>query len=96
VVFIDFEGIGLGSRYQDLGSIFLHAIREEQPEIYSGFIQGYQSSSLTVDLHKVKQLAGIFSLAYVGFGLAFVGPQEAEKRMQIGLRLFEETSTDRL
>jgi hypothetical protein len=91
IVFIDFEGMGMGSRYQDLGHIYYSAIKDDQPEIYTAFNQGYQSENLQIDPRRVKQLAGIISLAYVGFALAFAGNTEAEKRLQLGLRLLGET-----
>jgi hypothetical protein len=91
IVFIDFEGIGMGSRYQDLGHIYYSAIKDDQPEIYMALIQGYQSDSMQIDMRRVKLLAGIISLAYVGFALAFAGNAEAEKRTQLGLRLLGET-----
>jgi hypothetical protein len=90
IVFIDFEGIGMGSRYQDLGFIYWSATLGDQPERYTAFIQGYQGDSIQIKLKRVKQLAGIISLAYVGFALAFAGAEQAEKRLQLGLRLWEE------
>lgn len=90
IVFIDFEEIGMGSRYQDLGFIYWSTILEDQPEVYTAFIQGYQTEATPIALRRVKQLAGIISLAYVGFALAFAGTEEADKRLQLGLRLLEE------
>ena len=84
IVFIDFEGIGMGSRYQDLGQIYYGAIKDDRPELYTKFIEGYQSAPVQIDLARVKQLAGIISLAYAGFGLTFVGPVEFEKRNAVG------------
>jgi hypothetical protein len=91
VVFIDFEGIGMGSRYQDLGFIYWRAILGDQPDLYTAFLQGYQADSICIELRRVKQLAGLISLAYVGFALAYAGPAEAEKRLQLGLRLLGKT-----
>ncbi len=92
VVFIDFEGIGMGSRYQDLGFIYWHAINTDQQGVFTAFIKSYQSDAEQIDLQRVKQLAGIISLAYVGFALIHAGPANAEKRLQLGIRLFRETS----
>lgn len=89
IVVIDFEGIGMGSRYQDLGFIYWRAFLEGDPERYTAFIKGYQSNSIQIELQRVKQLAGIISLAYVGFALAFAGAEEAAKRLQLGLKLVE-------
>lgn len=91
IVFIDFEGIGMGSRYQDLGFIYWRAILDDQPERYTAFLEGYQGDANRIELKRVKQLAGIISLAYVGFALAFAGAEEAAKRLQLGMRLLEET-----
>jgi hypothetical protein len=87
IVFIDFEGIGMGSRYQDLGFIYYRAGLEDQLEVYTAFIQGYQSDSVPIELRRVKRLAGIISLAYARFA-------DAEKRTLLGLRLFEETGPE--
>jgi len=92
VVFIDFEGIGMGSRYQDLGFIYWHALNTDQLGVFSAFINGYQSGTVPIDLQRVKQLAGIISLAYVGFALAYAGLADAEKRLQLGISLFGETN----
>jgi hypothetical protein len=83
IVFIDFEGIGMGSRYQDLGFIYYSAVKQEKPEIYTTFLEGYQPPGQIEPL-RVKKLAGITSLAYARFA-------EFEKRMQLGIRLLEET-----
>lgn len=83
IVFIDFEGIGMGSRYQDLGFIYYRASLEDQPEIYTAFIQGYQSDPVPIELRRVKQLAGIISIAYAQFA-------DAEKRTRLGFRLLDE------
>ncbi len=90
VVFIDFEGMGMGSRYQDLGFVYWHALKGSQPEIYDAFMRGYLSDGLEVEPGRVKQAAGIISLAYVGFALAYAGPEEADRRTQLGLRWIEE------
>jgi thiamine kinase-like enzyme len=92
IVFVDFEGMGMGSRYHDLGHMYYRLVLEEQPEVYPVFLQGYQSGEVFIDLRRVKKLAGIIAFAYAGFGLTFVGPAEAEKRMRLGLQLYEESS----
>jgi hypothetical protein len=84
IVFIDFEGIGMGSRYQDLGFIYCMTIKDGKPEVYNTFMDGYQTEPVQIDLIRVKVLAGIISLAYARFA-------EFEKRMKLGLRLFGET-----
>jgi hypothetical protein len=84
IVFIDFEGIGMGSRYQDIGFVYYITMKDDQPEIYTAFMNGYQSEPIQIELVRVKKLAGIISLAYAGFA-------EFEKRMGLGLRLLGET-----
>lgn len=83
IVFIDFEGIGMGTRYQDFGYIYYSAIKQEKPEIYTKFLEGYQPESEQIELLRVKKVAGITSLAYARFA-AF------EKRMKLGFRLLNE------
>lgn len=92
VVFIDLEEMGMGSRYQDLGQIYNLAMQRDQPELYKTFIEGYQSGADPVEHAAVQKMAGIIAIAYAGFGLIHVGPEEFEKRMKIGLRLLEEIS----
>lgn len=72
IVFIDIEGIGLGTRYHDLGSIYYGAIVDGQPDTYDSFIEGYHEGADPIDLSRVKQLAGIYSFAYACFGKSVV------------------------
>jgi hypothetical protein len=84
IVFIDFEGIGMGSCYQDLGFIYYLAIKESQPEIYDTFIDGYQPEPGQISPVRVKQLAAIIALAYARFA-------EFEKRVYLGLQLLSQS-----
>jgi hypothetical protein len=84
IVFIDFEGIGMGSRCQDIGFIYYLMIKDEKEHVYNKWIAGYQSESIQIDFAQVKRLAGIISLAYAGFA-------EFDKRMNLGFRLLGET-----
>jgi len=84
IVFIDIEGIGMGSRYQDLGSIYYGTMIDEKPGIFPAFMAGYQSTPIHIELWRVMRLAGLFSIAYAGFA-------EYKKRIEFGLRLLEET-----
>jgi hypothetical protein len=84
IVFIDFEGIGMGSCYQDIGFIYYLMIKDDKPDVYNTFIEGYQSKPIQIEIMQVKRLAGIISLAYATFA-------EFEKRMRLGLRLLSET-----
>jgi hypothetical protein len=83
VVFIDFEGIGTGSSYQDLGFIYYMTIKEDQSETYNIFMEGYQPGTGQIAFSRVKQIAGIISLAYARFA-------EFEKRMRLGAQLLAE------
>jgi hypothetical protein len=83
IVFIDIEGIGMGTRYQDIGSIYYIAMKDGMPELFILFMDGYQSSPIQLELRRVKKLAGLYSLAYAAFA-------EVEKRIAFGLRLLEE------
>jgi hypothetical protein len=38
--FIDFEGIGMVSRYHDLGLIYYLTIKAGEPEVYNTFMDG--------------------------------------------------------
>jgi hypothetical protein len=84
IVFIDIEGIGMGSRYHDLGSIYYGTMIDETPGILPAFMAGYQSTPIHIELWRVMRLAGLFSIAYAGFA-------EYKKRMEFGLRLLDET-----
>jgi hypothetical protein len=84
IVFIDFEGIGMGTRYQDLGYIYYTAIKQDSPKTYSDFLEGYQPGPGQIETVRVIKLAGLISLAYAGFA-------ESEKRTRLGLQLLTET-----
>ena len=73
----------MGTRYQDFGYIYYSAIKQEKPEIYTTFLEGYQPPPGQIELRRVKKLAGIISLASARFA-------EFERRMQLGIRLLEE------
>jgi len=83
IVFIDIEGIGMGTRYQDLGFVYYITKKDEKPEIFTSFMEGYQSEPVQIEQMRIKELAGIISLAYAQFA-------EFEKRMELGLRLLGE------
>jgi hypothetical protein len=82
IVFIDFEGMGMGSRYQDLGFVYYEAILDGEPELFAAFLEGYQQEPGEIDLGRVKRLAGVIALAYAQFA-------DEEKRIALGLRLLE-------
>lgn len=87
LVFIDIEGIGMGTRYQDLGFVYYAAMKEEKPAIFKSFMEGYQAEAIPIDQWRIRQLAGIISLAYAAFA-------DFEKRMELGLRLVGQTGLD--
>lgn len=91
IVFIDFEGIGMGSRYQDLGYV-CYAFQETRPEVFTAFLHGYQSGSLVIDPRRIQKLAGLIALAYTGFALDYAGRSEAEQRMALGFRYLNEVA----
>jgi hypothetical protein len=84
IVFIDIEGIGMGSRYQDLGSIYYGTMKDDKPGIFPAFMAGYQSTPIHIELWRVMRLAGLYSIAYAKFA-------EYKKRIEFGLRLLDET-----
>jgi len=84
IVFIDIEGIGMGSRYQDLGGIYYGSMTYGNPGFFTPFMAGYQSTPIHIELWRVMRFAGLYSIAYAGFA-------EYEKRIEFGLRLLEET-----
>jgi hypothetical protein len=88
IVFIDFEGIGMGSRYQDLGHVYYCAHKDDQPDIFNSFLEGYLTQPYFIEKDRIILLAGLISLAYAGFGLAFVGRAEFDHRISLGLRMF--------
>ncbi len=83
IVFIDVESVGMGSSYQDLAHVYFRLIKDDQPEVFTLFLEGYESGLQPVDLRRVKRLAGVIALAYAGFA-------EFEKRVQFGLKLLRE------
>jgi hypothetical protein len=87
IVFIDFEGIGLGSRYQDIGFIYYRAMIEGKSEIFTRFILGYESDKSRVDKRRVAQMAGIIALAYAGFA-------DFDKRVKLGIHLLDASGRD--
>ena len=83
IIFIDIEGIGMGSRYQDLASIYYISMMDEKAEVFYLFMEGYQSRPIDIDLARVKKLAGLYSIAYAAFA-------EFERRIEFGLHLLDE------
>jgi len=85
IVFIDIEGIGIGSRYQDLGFMYFITMKEEKPEVFASFISGYQSKPIDIEFAKIKRIAALIAIAYANFA-------EFEKRVEFGLHLMDETN----
>lgn len=83
IVFIDFEGMGAGSRYHDLAHLYFRMADNAHLDIFAQFLDGYQHARENVDLRRVMKLAGVVALAYARFA-------EPERRVKLGLRLLEE------
>jgi hypothetical protein len=84
IVFIDIEGIGMGSRYHDLGFVYYVAIKQNAPHIYQDVLRGYQPEPGLIERTHVERLAGMIALAYAEFA-------EHEERTTLGLRLLSES-----
>ncbi len=82
IVFIDFEGIGLGSRYQDLGFVYYLMMKDGREGVYAALEEGYRAGGGEVDGRRVMRLAGVIALAYARFA-------EREKRLGLGFRLLD-------
>jgi hypothetical protein len=78
VVFIDIEGIGMGSKYQDLGFIYYVAASTGRPALFDELLSAYGSAG--VDLTRVAQMAGLIAIAYSTFA-------DSDARIDLGLRL---------
>lgn len=78
VVFIDIEGIGMGSKYQDLGFIYYTAAHTGKSGLFDEVLLGYGSAG--VNLTMVAQMAGLISIAYSTFA-------DSKARIDLGLRL---------
>jgi len=80
VVFIDIEGMGMGSRYQDLGFILYTAANKGDPALFEEVLAGY--GAVKVDLMMVRRFAGVISIAYAVFW-------DGEARIERGLKLLK-------
>lgn len=83
IVFIDFEGMGMGSGYQDLAHVYFRLIDAGLPEVLERFLGGYQHGRDPVDARRVKKLAGVVALAYAQFA-------EPARRVKLGLHLLHD------
>lgn len=83
IVFIDFEGMGAGSRYHDLAHIYFRMADNARLDVFAEFLKGYQREQDRVEMRRVVKLAGGVALAYARFA-------EPERRVKLGLRLLEE------
>lgn len=80
IVFIDIEGIGMGSRYQDLGYVYYRSLIESKPDTYAQFASGYISDGSKIEGRRVLQMAGVIALAYAGFA-------DFDTRINLGIHL---------
>jgi hypothetical protein len=83
IVFIDIEGIGRGSRYQDLGFIEYRTRLLECPRVLASFLNGYLSDPIDLDVWRIRQMAGLIAIAYSCFA-------DTRKRLMLGMQLMEE------
>jgi hypothetical protein len=84
IIFIDIEGLGFGSRYQDLGFIEFTAAMQDDAEMLQSFMKGYELEPIELDERLRRRMAGLIALAYSGFA-------DTEKRLAVGLRLLQQT-----
>ncbi|MFB3880648.1 MAG: hypothetical protein ACE149_05260 [Armatimonadota bacterium] len=85
IVFIDLDEMGQGSRYQDLGFVAYLTMVNQTPELLDLFLSGYQSSSLELNAWRIRQMAGLISLAYASFA-------DTGKRLALGLQLMHDAA----
>lgn len=78
VAFIDIEGIGMGSKYQDLGFIYYSAAIAGSPTLFERVLSGYSSEG--IDMKRVMRFAGVISVAYSTFA-------DSTSRIDLGLQL---------
>jgi hypothetical protein len=83
IVFIDIEGIGRGSRYQDLGFIEYSTLLSGSPGVLVSFMRGYLSPPIALDRWRMRQMAGLIAIAYSRFA-------DTGQRRALGLGLMEE------
>jgi hypothetical protein len=80
IVFIDIEGIGMGTRYRDLGFVYYIAALRRSMAFFDRFYEGYGATMPALELPKIRTIAGITALAYAGFA-------DTVSRIALGLRL---------
>lgn len=83
IVFIDFEGMGAGSRYHDLAHVYFRMVDNMQLDVFAPFLQGYQRKSECMEMRRVVRLAGVVALAYAQFA-------EPERRVKLGVQLLHD------
>jgi len=84
IVFIDIEGIGRGSRYQDLGHMYMCTLLDGHPELFKRVLEGYQNPLNPVEPIKIIRMAGLIALAYAAFA-------DFDKRMRLGAELIKKS-----
>jgi len=83
IVFIDIEGIGRGSRYQDLGFAAYLTRLSGSHDGFASCLRGYTSNQIELDPWRIHLMAGLIAIAYAGFA-------DTEKRLALGLQLMRE------
>jgi hypothetical protein len=80
IVFIDVDGIGRGSKYQDLGFVKYRCDLYQPEGTWAKFIEGYGHP--TLHNGRLERMAGVVALAYARF-------YDKVKRVRYGLRQLE-------
>jgi hypothetical protein len=82
IVFIDIEGMGMGSRFRDLGYVRYHTLLHSMPEAFERFVIGYGLTVPSDERLWIDRVAGLTALAYAGFA-------DTAQRLTLGLQLLD-------
>lgn len=83
IVFVDIEGVGMGSRYRDLGFVYYISMLRRSNMLFDRFYDGYGANMPDLELPKIRMIAGITALAYACFA-------DTATRIALGLRLLSD------
>lgn len=86
IVFVDVEGVGRGSRYQDLGHMYMWMLLDGHPELFKRILEGYQNLLDPVMPMKITKMAGLIALAYAAFA-------DFDRRMRLGIELIGQSQS---
>jgi hypothetical protein len=82
IVFIDIEGIGRGSRYQDLGFLYMRGLLDGKQALFETVMYGYGWPLSPQNQASICRMAGLVLLAYAAFA-------DFDLRMDLGMRLLQ-------